>query len=184
MTPPCLPDSLNEMAETQRESEMELYHRRVLHYHYAENTRKCNLLHYAALTDPVDALRRRLFHHARAPWEGETLPLKVALTQATENWETLVGEGVPCPIALEPDDVGETKKLDAEVREVDSLVEVLRDNIGVGPDDGVPAEHYEEAMVRNRKLKEVGLAAADNEEERALLAAHWPFDDMDEEDYM
>ncbi|KAI0350135.1 protein kinase subdomain-containing protein PKL CAK Fmp29 [Trametes cingulata] len=184
MTPPALPENFEDMDETRRESEMERYHRRLLHYHYVENTRKYNILHYAALTDPVGALRRRLFHQARAPWEGETLPLKIPLIQATENWERLVGEGVPCPIAFEPDDVRETMKLDAEVREMDGYVEVVRDKIGVGPDDWVPAEHYEEAMARSRKLKEVGLAASDNEEERALFDAHWPFDDMDEEDYM
>ena len=37
-------------------------------------------------------LRRRLFYHASDMWEGETLALKVALIEATENWETLTGE--------------------------------------------------------------------------------------------
>jgi hypothetical protein len=31
----------------------------------------------------------------------------------------------------------------------------------------VPAEHYEEAMARSKKLKEYGLAEAESEEERA-----------------
>ena len=41
----------------------------------------------------------------------------------------------------------------------------------------MPAEHYEEAMARSKKLKEDGLAAAQ-------IAAHWPLDDMEEKEYM
>ncbi|TFK86561.1 protein kinase subdomain-containing protein PKL/CAK/Fmp29 [Polyporus arcularius HHB13444] len=184
MTPPSLPDNVNNMDEPQREREVELYRRRLLHYHYVESTRKYNMLHYAALTEPMGTLRRRLFRHARAPWEGETLDLKVALIQATEKWETLTGGGLPCPIGLDPDDVRETMKLNAELRELDEYLEVVRDKIGVGPDGWMPAEHYEEAMARSKQLKELGLAAFDDDEERALVAAHWPFDDMDEEAYM
>jgi hypothetical protein len=38
----------------------------------------------------MGVLRRRLFHHASV--ESETLALKVALIEATKNWETLTGE--------------------------------------------------------------------------------------------
>lgn len=183
MTPFSMPENLDDMDETQQGREVELYRRRLLHHHYVLNTRKYNVLHYAALTDPVGTLRRRLFCHARAPWEGETLDLKVALIQATENWETLAGAGLPCPIVFDPDDVCETMKLDAALREADHYLEVLKDKIGVGPENWVPAEHYQEAMARSKKMKEFGLATIE-EEEQARVAVHWPFDDMDEEDYM
>lgn len=50
----------------------------------------------------------------------------------------------------------------------------------------MPVEQYEEAMERSRKLKEDGLAEVESEEKRVQIAAHsgWPFDDMDEEEYM
>jgi len=68
---------------------------------------------------------------------------------------------------------------------VDEALEVCRHVIGFGPEGWVPVEHYEEAMALSRKLKEDdGLAAAESEEERARVAAHWPLDDMDEEEYM
>jgi hypothetical protein len=38
-------------------------------------------------------------------------------------------------------------------------------------------------MMHNKQLKEEVLAAAESAEERAEIAAHWPFDDMDEEKY-
>jgi len=114
MTRPSLPE-LDDLDETQRSEEMELYRRRLVHYHYVKNTEEYNELHYAGLnlTDPMGVLRSRLFCHASDPWEGETLALKVALIQATENWKTLTGGGPPCPVVSDPDDVCETMKLDA-----------------------------------------------------------------------
>ncbi|KZT05313.1 protein kinase subdomain-containing protein PKL CAK Fmp29, partial [Laetiporus sulphureus 93-53] len=184
MKRPSLPEKLDNLDEIQQSGEMELYRRRLVHYHYIKNTEKYNELHYAALTDPMGMLLRRLFRHASDPWEGETLALKVALIQATKNWKTLTGGGPPCPIVFDPDDVREAMKLDAEQREADESLEACRDVIGFGPEGWVPAEHYEEAMARSKKLKEDGLAAAESEEERAQVAAHWPLDDMDEEEYM
>ncbi|KAG1778199.1 protein kinase subdomain-containing protein PKL CAK Fmp29 [Suillus placidus] len=183
MTQPSLPEKLDDMDETQQSGEMELYRRRLVHYHYVKNTEEYNELHYAALTDPMGVLRRRLFCHASDPWEGETLALKVALIQATKNWKKLTGGGPPCPVVFDPDDVRETMKLDAEQKEADECLEACRDVIGFGQEGWVPVEHYEEAMALSKKLKEDGLAAAESEEERAQIAAHWPFDDMDEEEY-
>jgi len=129
-------------------------------------------------------LRRRLFCYASDPWEGETLPLKVALIQATKNWKALTREGLPCPIAFDPKDARETMKLDAEQREADEFLEAFQDMIGLGPEGWVPVERYEEAMTLSKKLKEAGLAAAESEEERAQISAHWLLDDIDEEEYM
>ncbi|KAK0466503.1 protein kinase subdomain-containing protein PKL CAK Fmp29 [Armillaria novae-zelandiae] len=185
MMPPSLPDKLDALDETQQRKELELYRRSLVHYHYVANTEKYNMLHYAALMDPMGMLRRRLFRLACAPWEGETVELKVALIQAAESWETLTGGGLPCPVVFDdPDDVRETMELDAAQREVDGYLEVFRDTIGIGPEDWVPTGHYEEVMARCKKLKELGLAALEDEEERARIAANWPFDNMDEEDYM
>jgi len=63
--------------------DQDLNRRRLVHYHYVKNTEKYNEFHYAALTDPMDMLRRRLFCHASDMWDGETLALKVALIDAT-----------------------------------------------------------------------------------------------------
>ncbi|KAI5114956.1 hypothetical protein M0805_001011 [Coniferiporia weirii] len=75
-------------------------------------------------------------------------------------------------------------KLDAERKEADEILKACRDVIDIGPEGWVPTEHYEEAMALCNKLREDGLAAAESGEERAQVAAHWPLDDMDEEEYM
>ena len=184
MTRPSLPDNLGNLDETQQSAEMEIYRRRLIHYHYVKNTEKHNKSHYAALTDPMGMLRRRLFRHASDPWEGETLALKMALIQAIKNWKALIDGDSPCPITFDPEDVRETMELNAEQIKADECLEACREVIQFGPEGWVPAERYEEALACIKKLKEDGLASVESEEERAQVLAHWPFDDMDEEDYM
>jgi len=157
--------------------------RRLVHNHYVKNTEEYNELHYAVLTDPMGILRRRLFCHASDPWEGETQALKVTLIEATENWETLTGGGPPCPVVFDAEDVRKTMELDAELTGADEILEVFQNMIGFGSEGWVPAEHYEEAMTQSKWIKKGSLAEA-GPEVRAQLAAHWPFDDMDEEEYM
>lgn len=175
--------NLDDLDENQQSEEIELYRRRLVHYHYVKNTEKYNRLHYVALTDPAGLLRHRIFRHASDPWEGETLALKVALIDATENWETLTGGGGPCPVVFDPDDIHETRELDEELGELDESLEKCRAMIGYGPECWVPVWYYEEAMARSKQMKEDGLAAIESEAGRAQIEAHWPFDDMDEEEY-
>jgi hypothetical protein len=158
--------------------------RRLVHYHYVKNTEKYNELHYAALTDPMGMLRRRLFCHVSDMWDGETLALKVALFDATESWETLTEGGPPCPIVFDAEDVRETGKQDAGQREADENLEALGKIVGFGPEGWVPDERYEEAMTHSEQLKEATLAVAESEEERVQMAVHWPLDNMAEEEYM
>ncbi|KIK20210.1 hypothetical protein PISMIDRAFT_106239 [Pisolithus microcarpus 441] len=178
-----LPENLDDLDDTERSQEKELYRRRLVHYHYVKNTEEHNELLYAALIDPAGELRRRLFRYASDPWEGETLALKVALIQATENWETLTGGGLPCPVVFDAEDVRATTKLDAKQSEADDTLEEAYENLFCfGPEGWVPTELYEVAMARSKRMKENALAAA-SPEERAQIAAHWPFDDMDEMEY-
>ena len=111
MTPPLLPEDTVELDGPGRTRAEEVYRDRLDHYHYVTSTEECNKLHYAALTDPMYALRGRLFRHAGSPWEGETFELKLALIQATERWEALTGGGVPCPVEFDAEDARETRKL-------------------------------------------------------------------------
>jgi len=183
MTWPSLPENFVDLEEPEQSRAKELYLRRLVHYHYVKNTKELNELHYAALTDPVGMLRRRLFYHASDPWEGETLALKVALIEATENWKTLTGGDAPCSVVFDAEDARETMKLDEVQREADEILEALRNMVGFGPEGWVTTEHYEKAMTRGRQVKKDALAAAESAEEREEIATHWLLDDMDEEKY-
>jgi hypothetical protein len=130
------------------------------------------------------AIRSRLFEHASDRWEGETLALKVALIDATEKWERLTGEGKPCPIVFDAEDIRETRKLDVFQSGCDEHQSMSENFISSGPDGWVNTEHYEEAMALGKQLKEMVLAEASTEFERTGITEHWAFDDMDEEKYM
>ena len=149
-----------------------------------KNTEELNKLHYAALMEPMNKLRRRLFEVASWPWLGETLELKYELIKAAENWETLTGGSSPCPVVFETDDVRETKRLDAEQRRAMRNLEFCQMMVGCAEEGWVPVEDYRAATSRNKYVKEKTLALADSEEERAEITEHWVFDDMDEEEYM
>ncbi|KAL5523379.1 hypothetical protein ACEPAF_1646 [Sanghuangporus sanghuang] len=184
MTPPSLPENFDELDETERTEAEEVYGRRLVHYHYVKNTEECNKPHYDAMTDFMCVLRCRLFDHAGNPWEGETLELKTALIRATERWETLTGEGAPCPIVFDGEDVRETTKLNEVQGKADKAFEVWQNMLGLGPEGWVPTQHYEEAVALCKQMKEEALTEVTSEEDRAEIMAHWPWDDMDEGKYM
>ena len=134
MTPPSLPENFDELGKTERTEAEEVYRRRLVHYHYIQNTEECNKPHYDALTDPMCVLRSRLFGHASNPWEGETLELKVALILAAERWEMLTGKGTPCPVVFDAEDVRETTELNEVQRKADKVFEVCQNMLGLGPE--------------------------------------------------
>ncbi len=88
--------------------------------------------------------------------------------------------GPPCPVVFDAEDVCETKSLDATQRGADEALEACRIMIGFGEEGWVP---YEQAIACSNQVKLDTLAVAKSDEERAQIAAHWPLDDMDEEEY-
>lgn len=185
MMPPLLPDNFEELDGSERTEAEDVHSRRLVHYHYVRNTEEYNKPHYNAMTDDMCVLRTRLFDHASKPWEGETLELKVALISATESWETLTNnKGAPCPVMFDPEDVRETMALDEAQRKGDQLLEMWQNMLSVGEEGWVPVQHYDEVLANCKQTKENVMAEVTEEEGRAELMAHWPWDDMDEEKYM
>ena len=183
LTPPSLPANMDELDQSEQSHEMGLYHRRLVHFHYVKNTEKYNQLHHAALSDPLSMFIHRLFHQAGAPWEGETHALKATLIEATETWARLTGEGVPCPVAFEPEDLRKTKDLSAGLQVADENFEGCRGMVGFETETWVSNEHYEMAMALAELLK-LRVLTAIPEEVRAKVEANWFLNDMDEKDYM
>ena len=183
MTPPSLPENFDELEEAERTAAQEVYHRRLVHYHYVTNTEEYNKPNYDALTDPC-ACSAAAFNHAGNPWEGETLELKVTLIRATEVWEALTGEGAAYPVVFDAEDARETMELNEVQKKADKAVEVWRVMLGLGPEGWVPTQDYEEAIALCKQMKEESLTEATTEEERAEIMVHRPWDDMDEGKYM
>ena len=184
LIPPSLPANIDELDQSEQNHAMELYHRRLVHFHYVKNTEQYNKLHHQALSDPVSMFIYRLFDQAGAPWEGETHALKTTLIEATETWARLTAEGVPCPVAFEPEDLRKTKELSAKLQIADENFEGCRGMIGFETETWVSNEHYERAMALAELLKLRLLTAIPEEEVQAKTEVNWFLNDMDEEDYM
>ncbi|KAL6308608.1 protein kinase subdomain-containing protein PKL CAK Fmp29 [Sparassis latifolia] len=184
LIPPSPPANMDELDQSEQSHAMGLYHRRLVHFHYVKNTEEYNKLHHDALSDPVSMFIYRLFDQAGAPWEGETHALKTTLIEATEIWGRLTGEGVPCPVAFEPEDLRKTKELSAKLQVADENFEGCRDMVGFETETWVSNEHYAMAMALAELLKLRVLAEIPEEEVRAKIEANWFLNDMDEKDYM
>lgn len=181
LIPPSLPASED---ESDQSNAMGLYHCRLVHFHYVKSTEQYNKLHHDALWDPVSIFMRRLFDQAGAPWEGETHALKSTLIEATEIWKRLTGEGVPCPVVFDPEDLRETKELSAKLQVADENFEGCRAMVGFETETWVSNEHYEMAMDLAELLKLKVLTMIPEKQLRAKTEANWFLNDMDEKDYM
>ncbi|KAF5375832.1 hypothetical protein D9615_008232 [Tricholomella constricta] len=183
LTSPSVPTNMDELDQFEQSHAMELYHRRLVHFHYVKNTEKYNKLHHDALSDPLSMFIGRLFNQAGAPWEGETHALKTSLIEATEIWGWLTGDGVPCPVVFEPEDLCETKELSAKLQVADENFEGCRGIIGFETETWVSNEHYKMAMDLAELLK-LRVLTELPKELRATFEANWFLSDMDEKDYM
>ncbi|KAG6830603.1 hypothetical protein H0H92_015884 [Tricholoma furcatifolium] len=186
LMPPSLfvPANVDELDEYETSQAIELYHCRLAHFYYVKNTEKYNKLHYDVLTDPMTMFLCRLFYQAGSPWEGETQALKLSLIEATEMWGRIAGEGEPCPVVFDPEDLCKTKELGAKLQVSEENLEGCQGMIGFGTGTRVSNEHYETAVALSKQLKEQVLAMIPEEEVRADVVANWFLDDMDESDYI
>lgn len=186
---PELPDNFDGLNEREQFEQVVLLRRRQLHYFYVKTTAERNPTHYDALTYPFSTLRRRLFHHASDPWEGDNVTLKADLVQLVKNWSKIVKSSpntnptVSCPITFPEDVMDECMRLHSAQVEADDQFEACKDAIGVSSEGWVPWDQFEEVKRRETKLKADALDAAVSDEERVKICEHWLFDDFNEDEY-
>ncbi|RMD44046.1 hypothetical protein DV735_g1155, partial [Chaetothyriales sp. CBS 134920] len=188
--------NFDQLEEREQYGQVELLRKRQLHYYYIKATAELNLTHYNALAHDFSILRRKLYHHASDPWEGDNVTLKADLIQLTQNWAKIASSpscgssgsmdadnAPPCPITFSEPEVKQCLQLYSAQVEADEQFTECRDAIGVGPEGWVPPDQYEDAKQREDKLKADALGSAESEDERAKLIEHWIFDDFNEEEY-
>jgi hypothetical protein len=188
---PKLPHDFDSLSERDQFNKVELLRRRQLHYFYVTTTAELNRMHYDAMAYKLSTLRRKFFHHASDPWEGDNVTLKKDLIQVTKAWPEILGSKsstsgdvtAPCPITFSEDEACDCLRLDSAQLEADEQLEACRRVIGVGLEGWLPSDQYEELKHREGKLKVDALDAAESDEERARICEHWPFDDFPEDDY-
>lgn len=146
-------------------------------------TAEHNPEHYHLLTHDSNTLTRRLFQHARVPWEGDNITLKADLVNLSRKW-TELNCSAPCPVYFSDTESPKCLRLERALCEADDQLRACREAIGVGYEGWVPTEHYEDARRCERKLKADALEAAETDEERKRIQEHWIFDDFCEGEYM
>ncbi|KAJ7606625.1 protein kinase subdomain-containing protein PKL/CAK/Fmp29 [Roridomyces roridus] len=182
---PSLPPDFTDLSDSLRGREMANLRRRLKHYQYFKDTEEWNPLHHAALMDPHMQLRQDLFHESSFPWQGEPLPLKRSLIQATREWDALAGPAAgPCPIAFHPEDVAEADRWQREQAELDLGMILSLSVVGCERHGSVPNERFEEVLLESKKMKDILFSYLETPQERTDFLAHWFLEDMDEEPYM
>ncbi|EGP88766.1 uncharacterized protein MYCGRDRAFT_38168 [Zymoseptoria tritici IPO323] len=174
------PDDLDEDEDDYRK-DLELYRRRHAHYYYVAATASKLNMHWKAMTQARGLLRRKIYEHAAEPWEGNSIPLKAALVQLMSDWPALGDPNVACPIDYSEAEVHDIMQNASAQEEMDRQMAILRDVIGVTSDGWMPCESYGDAVDRAAEMKQSALRDADDEVEREMIRAHWPFDDFDED---
>ncbi|KAL0959421.1 hypothetical protein HGRIS_014666 [Hohenbuehelia grisea] len=187
MIKPKLPDGFDELPEEDQDRETEFLRRRLVHYHYLLSTATHNRVHHRGLVYPFNSFLRRIFIHASAAWEGETIKLLYALMELVAGWENIVTDDTPCPVMFTVEEADAAEKLYQALMDAERVQMSLRAFIGYGDETWVPAAHYETAKDFSRELKLRALqACADDkettDEEFVRVEANWPFDDMDEKE--
>jgi hypothetical protein len=182
--PPSLPADMDELSPAQQHNERWLYHRRLVHFHYLNSTAAHNAHHSAVLSDDAAMAILRLFNSAAAPWEAETHALQTALIEATEMWDWLAGDEVPCPIAFDPEERRAAAALGEKLEGADEILDMCQKIIGFGTEMWVPTDHYEVAVAKAAWFKQETLTRIEDPEMRAKFDEHWLLNDpRDETDY-
>ena len=187
MVKPELPDDFDKLPEEDQYRERELLHRRLVHYHYNLSTATHNRIHHKGLIYPLNPFRRRIFIHASALWEGETIELLYALVDLVLGWEDFATDGTPCPVVFTEEEIVAAESLYQALANAERGERWLRENVGYGEETWVLATHYEAAKALGQEVKRRTLEACAKDEETtkeeyAVIEANWPLDDMDEEE--
>lgn len=164
---PTLPSDFDTLDEAEQSQQAELFRRRQLHYLYVKSTAEMNSSHYGAIADNFNTLRRRLFHHASDPWEGDNITLKADLITLSRSWTrfspTTAGQ---CQISFSEAEVVESMRLFEAQSEADEQFHACQEVIGVGSEGWVPTAYYEQAKRCERRLKADSLNAAETPDEK------------------
>ena len=101
------------------------------------------------------------------------------------NWERFVKDGTPCPVVFKLDEIDAAIKLCQVLASTEENERMLRNHVGYGPETWIPVADYEKAMASGQEMKQKMFEVYSEDEvvtedKRALIAASWPLDDMDE----
>jgi hypothetical protein len=179
---PKLPENFATMTDSDKETEMELYRRRQVHYFYVGYTSRLNKAHFHAMGKYNLVLRNQLYDAAGRPWEGDNTSLKAELIKIMAHWPEIASPEDSPLVNYSPAEVEECLDRDAKQKDADDQMQQVRGYIGINIEGWVPNEEFESAREKAKILKSEMAEAAETEEERREFDEHWPFQDHEEID--
>lgn len=182
---PSLPDNFESLTGVEKDAAAELYRRRQVHYFYVGHTNELNPTHFFAMRSHDLVMRNRLYDAACRPWEGDNVSLKAELIRVSKMWPMIASDATEkahVTVAYSDAEMEEYLALDEKQRVADSQMQKLRDFIGVNIDGWTPNSLYDEAVVKEKLVKQQMMDAADTEDERKGISENWPFQDHEEID--
>ncbi|KAL3493213.1 kinase-like protein [Aspergillus germanicus] len=151
---------------------------------YAPLTMKSLPDHFDAIRSETLMLRAKLFHHAQAPWEGDSVSLKYAMSQVLKNWPMSLDEGAQttsaeCPVQFSEEEIQKcSEDYNQEQERLQELGE-MRDLIGTDAIGWVLDEaELERCRAVIQSIKDGLMAHSSTEMEKTAIISHFPFDDQ------
>lgn len=181
-----LPDHFDQLNHEEQAAVQETMRRRIVHFYYAALTMKSLPDHFDAIRTENCMLRAKLFHHAQAPWEGDSVSLKYTMMQVLTNWPMPLYEGAPtglmeCPVQFSEEEIQKCAEDHRQERELLQELGEMRDFIGTDALGWVPDEdEFERCKAVIQSIKNGLMEHSSTEMEKTAVVHHFPFDDHDE----
>ncbi|KGO64142.1 Aminoglycoside phosphotransferase [Penicillium italicum] len=181
-----LPENFHQLGHEEQGIIQETMRRRIVHFYYAALTMKSLPDHFDAIRDENCMLRAKLFHHAEAPWEGDSVSLKYTMSQVLNNWPmSLDGEAqtrpVECPVQFSKEEIRKCSEDHRQEQEKLQELGEMRDIIGTDALGWVSDEdELERCRVIIQSIKDGLMEHSSTEMEKTAVLSHFPFDDHEE----
>lgn len=178
-----LPDNFDQLSDEEQASVKETMRKRIVHFYYAALTMNSLPDHFDAIRSENYMLRAKLFHHAQAPWEGDSISLKYTMLQVLNNWPiSLDGETQTKSCSIQFSEEEMQKCSEDHRQEQEKLQELgeMRDVIGTDALGWVSEDELERSRAIIQSIKDGLMEHSSTEMEKIGVLSHFPFDDHEE----
>ncbi|KAG9683763.1 hypothetical protein KCU95_g13446, partial [Aureobasidium melanogenum] len=176
---PRLPESFDDLEESEQISALETYRKRQMHYFYVGYTERHNKPHFEAIGKPHLVMVNNLYDIAARPWEGDNTSLKAEIIKLSRRWFDTTPSRTReiFPVNYTEKEITQCLAIDEKQQEADAQMQTLRDCFTTNIDGWVSSELYEQAKARAEDVRQQMVDAADTDEERREIEENWPFHD-------
>ncbi|KAJ6136808.1 hypothetical protein N7497_012361 [Penicillium chrysogenum] len=180
-----LPDNFDKLSHEEQDIVQETMRKRIVHFYYAALTMKSLPDHFDAIRTENCMLRAKLFHHAQAPWEGDSVSLKYAMLQVLKNWPMSLDGAqtrpVECPVQFSEEEMQKCSEDHRQEQEKLQELGEMRDVIGTDALGWVSDKvELERCRAIIQSIKDGLMEHSSTEMEKTAVLSHFPFDDHEE----